>query len=73
MAIAEDLGGYYRVPADNRDLNYSQYFTEGRKDVTRLQDYNSHNTRILSVGEMCEMLMKLECVCDALRGVRIEL
>jgi UDP-N-acetylglucosamine 4,6-dehydratase len=72
MAVAEDLGSYYRVPADNRDLNYTPYFAEGRQDVTVLHDYNSHNTRILGVEEMCELLLKLECVRMAVNGEKIE-
>jgi len=48
---AEDLGGYFRIPADNRDLNYAAYFTEGREQISVQQDYNSHNTRRLDVDE----------------------
>jgi UDP-glucose 4-epimerase len=49
MARAEDLGGYYRVPADSRDLNYAKYFVEGETDVSMLDDYTSHNTERLDV------------------------
>lgn len=49
MARAEDLGGYYRVPADSRDLNYAKYFVEGETDVSQLDDYTSHNTERLDV------------------------
>ncbi|MBN1140900.1 MAG: polysaccharide biosynthesis protein [Deltaproteobacteria bacterium] len=73
MSVAEDLGGYYRVPSDNRDLNYEVYFSEGRKEVSLKADYNSHNTRRLGVDEMRELLLKLECVHQALRGEKIEL
>ncbi len=45
MIRAEDLGGYYRIPADNRDLNYDAYFTEGQEPLSQQEDYNSHNTR----------------------------
>ena len=58
MLRAEDLGGYYRVPADNRDLNYNLYFSEGRKPLLD-GDYNSHNTRRLNEDEMVEMLLRL--------------
>jgi len=58
MLHAEDLGGYYRVPADNRDLNYNAYFTEGREPLLD-GDYNSHNTRRLNEDEMVEMLLQL--------------
>ena len=72
MAIAEDLEGYFRVPADNRDLNYSQYFSEGCKDVTLKLDYNSHNTNQKDVDGMCELLLKLKCVQMALRGEKVD-
>jgi len=68
MAVAEDLGGYYRVPADNRDLNYAAFFSEGREEISLKEDYNSHNTARVDVDGMCELLLKLECVQDALNG-----
>jgi len=71
-AVAEDMGGYYRVPADTRDLNYGQYFDTGRSDVSVTEDYNSHNTRRLSVDEMTEMLRSLDIVQRALKGERWE-
>ena len=58
MIRAEDLGGYYRIPADNRDLNYDAYFTEGIEPLSQQEDYNSHNTRRLNVDEMAEMLLR---------------
>ncbi len=73
MAVAKDLKGYFRVPADNRDLNYSQYFSEGREEVALNPDYNSHNTEQKDVHGMCELLLKLECVQMALRGEKVEL
>ncbi|MBV5341171.1 MAG: polysaccharide biosynthesis protein [Deltaproteobacteria bacterium] len=72
MAIAEDLGGYYRVPADNRDLNYAAFFSEGREEISLKEDYNSHNTARVDVDGMCELLLKLECVQKAMRGERVE-
>lgn len=72
MTVAEDRGGYYRVPADNRDLNYGKYFTEGEERITGQIDYNSHNVPLKSVAEMGELLLKLECVQQALRGERVE-
>jgi UDP-N-acetylglucosamine 4,6-dehydratase/5-epimerase len=72
FASAEDLGGYYRVPADNRDLNYALYFSEGEKEISRKEDYNSHNTTQVDVVGMCDMLLGLECVQTALRGERID-
>jgi UDP-glucose 4-epimerase len=66
MAKAEDMGGYFRVPADVRDLNYACYFSEGQKAVSEMEDYNSHNTRRLDVEDMMELLLKLDCVREAL-------
>ncbi len=65
MLRAVDMGGYFRVPADNRDLNYNLYFTEGRKPVVD-GDYNSHNTYRLSEDEMVELLLTLPEVQEAL-------
>lgn len=59
LATAEDLGDYYRVPADNRDLNYNKYFTEGEEISTTLDDYHSHNTRRLSQQELIGLLNKI--------------
>ena len=71
MSVAEDLGGYYRVPVDNRDLNYAAFFSEGREEVALKSDYNSDNTFRLDVDGMGELLRKLECVQDALNGKQI--
>ncbi|MEJ2742999.1 MAG: polysaccharide biosynthesis protein [Gammaproteobacteria bacterium] len=59
MAYAKDLGRYYRVEPDNRDLNYDKYVESGEKQVSRSEDYHSHNTNRLSVEEMKSMLLKL--------------
>ncbi|HYC71312.1 MAG TPA: polysaccharide biosynthesis protein [Opitutaceae bacterium] len=66
MAKAEDLGGYYRVAADSRDLNYSLYFSEGDPKQAELQDYHSHNTRRLDVPAVKELLLQLPDVRAAL-------
>ena len=58
-AKSEDLGGYFRVSADNRDLNYSLYFSKGVEHVPNLEDYNSHNTTRLNTATMSELLLKL--------------
>jgi UDP-glucose 4-epimerase len=71
MAKAEDLGDYYRVPADCRDLNYSCYFTEGKRKISVQQEYNSHITCRLDVEELVEMLLQLEVVQEALKTGRI--
>jgi UDP-N-acetylglucosamine 4,6-dehydratase len=68
MARAEDLGDYYRVVADTRDLNYSSFFSEGQSEVSKANDYNSHNTQLLDVNSTMELLLKLKCVQDALSG-----
>lgn len=62
MAHAEDMGRYYRIPADNRDLNYSKFFSDGETVVTESQDYTSHNTKRLDIPEIKELLMKLEYI-----------
>lgn len=67
-ARAEDLGGYFRIPPDNRDLNYNSYFTEGQKTVSSQEDYNSHNTRRLDVKGTVELLLKLDYVQEELKG-----
>jgi UDP-N-acetylglucosamine 4,6-dehydratase len=60
MFVAQDQGDYYRIPADNRDLNYAQYTEEGEKDLSAIEDYNSHNTQRLDVEGMKELLRKLD-------------
>jgi UDP-glucose 4-epimerase len=62
MAKAEDMGRYFRVPADNRDLNYNKYFVEGETKISELDDYTSHNTVRLSVGQVKELLLNLDFV-----------
>jgi len=59
MLKAEDLGNYYRIPADNRDLNYNQYFSEGEGSMTAVEEYHSHNTKQLNIEEMKDLLLKL--------------
>jgi UDP-N-acetylglucosamine 4,6-dehydratase/5-epimerase len=73
LMSAQDRGAYFRVAADNRDLNYALYFSEGQKDVSRKEDYNSHNVPLADVNAMCDLLMKLECVQRAMQGEKIEL
>jgi UDP-glucose 4-epimerase len=66
MAKAIDMGNYYRIPCDNRDLNYDKFFTEGREEITRIEDYHSHNTHRLSVDEMKQLLLKLRFIQEDL-------
>lgn len=60
MAKADDMGEFFRIPADNRNLNYSQYFSEGKDILPEIQDYNSHNTIQLDVKGVKNLLLKLE-------------
>ncbi len=59
MLKAEDLGNYFRIPSDNRDLNYDQFYSEGMKEVQNLNEYHSHNTTILGIEGMKKLLLKL--------------
>lgn len=62
MVKAIDMGNYFRIPADNRDLNYESYFTEGEQKVSIIEEYHSHNTRRLNVKETKELLLKLPLI-----------
>ena len=68
MFVSEDQGGYYRIPSDNRDLNYSKYNEIGDKDLSSIQDYNSHNTERLDVNGMIKLLKKLDVISDIENG-----
>jgi UDP-glucose 4-epimerase len=68
MAHAEDKGGYYRIPADNRDLNYAKYFSEGEKEISQLDDYTSHNTERLNVEQIKSLLLKLDFIQEELNA-----
>jgi UDP-N-acetylglucosamine 4,6-dehydratase len=68
MIKAEDLGEYYRIPADNRDLNYEQYFSEGIPELGNLEEYHSHNTSILDVEGMKKLLSKLPIIRKDILG-----
>jgi UDP-N-acetylglucosamine 4,6-dehydratase/5-epimerase len=71
MTKAEDMGDYYRIASDVRDLNYSCFFTEGETKVSYQKDYNSHNTERLDEEALIELLMKLDFVRDALETGKI--
>ena len=62
FAKAEDLGGYYRIVPDDRDLNYNKYFTEGQQRLSKAEDYNSHNTKRLNIAEIKEKLLQLDFI-----------
>ena len=66
MVKAENMGEFYRIPADNRDLNYARYFSEGEEDLTEIKDYNSHNTNQLDVEGVKKLLLDLDVVKDAI-------
>jgi UDP-glucose 4-epimerase len=72
MIKAEDMGEFYRVPADNRDLNYSKYLSKGEKSVSQLEDYHSHNTTRLNVKGVKKLLSKLSIVKKEILGENIE-
>jgi UDP-glucose 4-epimerase len=64
MFRSEDMGNYFRIPADARDLNYDKFFVEGQEDISRVEDYHSHNTHRLNKEEMKQLLLKLPEVRD---------
>lgn len=68
MARSEDLGDYFRIPADNRDLNYNKYFVEGTEKVSAYEDYNSHNTNRLNVEGVKKLLLKLDLIQQELKN-----
>ena len=68
IAHARDMGGYYRIPADNRDLNYAKYFSEGEEKISHLDDYTSHNTNRLNVEEIKTLLLKLDYIQEELNA-----
>jgi UDP-N-acetylglucosamine 4,6-dehydratase len=68
MIKAEDLGDYYRIPADNRDLNYEQYFSKGMPNIDNLNEYHSHNTSILDIEGMKQLLLKLPIIRKDILG-----
>lgn len=66
MAKAEDMGRYYRIPADNRDLNYKKFFVEGEQHISDLDDYTSHNTERLNISGIKDLLLKLDYIQEQL-------
>jgi UDP-N-acetylglucosamine 4,6-dehydratase len=71
MVKAEDMGGFYRIPADNRDLNYSMFFSEGEKNIATIEDYHSHNTQRLNVESVKNLISKLALVRKELLGEEV--
>ena len=68
MAHADDLGGYYRIPADSRDLNYDKYFVDGETKISKFDDYTSHNTHRLNIQQVKDVLMKLDIIREAVHA-----
>jgi len=68
MAKVEDMGDYYRIPADNRDLNYAQFFDEGEEVISHLDDYTSHNTERLGIEQIKQVLLKLDYIKEELNA-----
>ncbi len=68
MAHAEDMGDYYRIPADNRDLNYAKYYSEGEQEIALFDDYTSHNTRRLNVAQIKQLLLGLDYIKEELNA-----
>jgi UDP-N-acetylglucosamine 4,6-dehydratase/5-epimerase len=68
MARCEDLGAYFRIPADSRDLNYNKYFVEGETQISRAEDYTSHNAQRLDVEQVKQVLLKLPEVREAMNA-----
>lgn len=68
MFVAQEQGEYYRIPADNRDLNYSKFFEDGESDLSVVEDYNSHNTERLDVAGMKSLLRKLDFIREIESG-----
>jgi UDP-glucose 4-epimerase len=69
MVKAIDLDNYYRIPADTRDLNYNKFFSNGESGIERISEYNSHNTKILSLKETKDLLLKLDFIREDVRNL----
>ena len=68
MARVDDMGEYYRIPADNRDLNYAKYFSDGEEKISNLDDYTSHNTQQLNMAQVKNLLEKLDFIQERLNA-----
>ena len=68
MILAEDMGDYYRIPPDLRDLNYDKFVEQGEERISSADDYNSHNTDILDIKSMQSLLLKLPFIVSAIKG-----
>jgi len=70
MLNAEDMGDFYKIPADNRDLNYASYFSEGEEGISKTEDYNSHNTERLAIEAVKDLLFKLPLIKEELEKLK---
>ena len=70
MAKAEDLGDYYRIPADTRDLNYNRFFVEGQEQIAQTDDYTSHNTYRMNIEETKSLLLQLDSIRDEIEKLK---
>ena len=68
MAHSQDLGSYYRIPADTRDLNYDKFFVKGDAQISQFEDFTSHSTRRLNIEQVKNVLKSLEIVREALHA-----
>lgn len=68
MARAEDMDRYYRIPADDRDLNYAKYFSDGEESIAAFDDYTSHNTTRLDIAQIRELLLRLDFIQEQMRA-----
>jgi UDP-glucose 4-epimerase len=68
IAKAEDMDKFYRIPADNRNLNYNQYFSEGETDISKIEDYHSHNTKQLGIDDIKKLLSELPLIKKVVFG-----
>lgn len=73
MAKAIDMGDFYRIPCDTRDLNYDKFFTQGNEEMSKIKDYHSHNSRRLNVAELKEQLMRLRFIRSSLGKIDSEI
>lgn len=71
MLKAEDMGEFFRIPADNRDLNYNKYFSEGEGHISEIEDYNSHNTNRLDIAGVKDLIRKLPIIQEELRSQKL--
>ncbi len=70
LAKAEDLGNYYRIPADTRDLNYNRYFVEGETQIAQIEEYTSHNTHRMNLEETQDLLLQLDSIRDDIKKLK---